>query len=209
MPKRCKSFNGRDGLPFVKKARKRLRALKLGRDGEKAVGQFLDVLREDGYRVFHDVVGNGFNIDHVAIGKAGIFSIETKTFSKPPCKNARVEFDGSRILVAGHSLDRDPVVQAKAQAGWLKDVLKESTGRLFPVKPAILFPGWYVKSSGKSDVWVLNPKALPAFLKKEPATLSEEDKRLAAYHLSRYLRTTPYHAQKSPCPPENIKVVIS
>jgi len=45
----------------------RLRALKLGRDGEKAVGQFLERLRERGYRVFHDLIGNGFNIDHVLI----------------------------------------------------------------------------------------------------------------------------------------------
>ena len=35
----------------------RLRALKLGRDGEKVVGQFLESLRERGYRVFHDIVG--------------------------------------------------------------------------------------------------------------------------------------------------------
>ena len=41
----------------------RYQALKLGRDGEKVVGQYLERLRETGYQVFHDVVGTGFNVD--------------------------------------------------------------------------------------------------------------------------------------------------
>jgi hypothetical protein len=61
----------------------RIRALKQARDGEKVVGQYLDALREHGFRILHDVVGEGFNIDHVLIGPAGVFTIETKTISKP------------------------------------------------------------------------------------------------------------------------------
>jgi len=59
--------------------RPRLRALRLVSEGEKAVGQFLEGLRAKGYRVFHDVVGTGFNVDHVLIGPAGVFTIETKS----------------------------------------------------------------------------------------------------------------------------------
>ena len=46
--------------------------------------------------------------------------------------------------------DRDPIVQAQAQAGWLKQLMRESTGREFPVAPVILFPGWYVEQSDAS-----------------------------------------------------------
>ncbi len=67
----------------IYKALPRWRALKLGRDGEKVVGQFLETLGERGYRVFHDVVGGNFNLDHVLIGPAGVFTVETKTYSKP------------------------------------------------------------------------------------------------------------------------------
>ena len=35
--------------------KKQLKTLRLARDGEKAVGQYLEMLRETGYRVFHDV----------------------------------------------------------------------------------------------------------------------------------------------------------
>src|SRR6266850_4953397 len=124
----------------------RLHALKLGRDGEKAVGQFLESLRGRGYRVFHDVVGGNFNLDHVLIGPAGVFIVETKTHSKPS-GDARVVFDGETIRIDGFEPDRDPVIQAKAQASWLRELLTESTGRNFAVKSAIVFPGWYVNEA--------------------------------------------------------------
>ena len=38
------------------------------------------------------------------------------------------------------------------------------------------------------DVWVLNPKALPAFLESQPDCLTPEDLSLAAYHLSRHVK---------------------
>jgi hypothetical protein len=169
----------------------RLRALRQGRDGEKAVGQFLERLRETGYQVFHDVVGTGFNVDHVLIGPAGLFTIETKTFSKPPGPGVKIGFDGERIFVDGFEPDRDPVVQAKAQTAWLSELLTESTGRKFPARPVILFPGWFVEQSKGSsrEVWVLNPKALPDFLANESEVLAAEDVKLASFHLSRFIRT--------------------
>lgn len=168
----------------------RYQALKLGRDGEKVVGQYLERLRETGYQVFHDVIGTGFNVDHVLIGPAGVFTVETKTFSKRTSADAKVTFDGERIVVDGHEPDRDPVVQAKSQARWLRELLAESTGRKFPVRPVILFPGWWVEpNKGPTrEVWVLEPKALPAFIAHEPATLAAEDVQLAGYHLAQFIR---------------------
>lgn len=167
-----------------------LKALRLARDGEKVVGQFLERLREDGYQVFHDLVGNGFNVDHVLIGPAGIFTIETKTFSKRPSRDAKVTFDGERILVDGFEPDRNPVIQAKAQAAWLRELVAESTGRKFSARPVILFPGWWVEQSkgSKREVWVLEPKALAGFLAREPAVLAAEDVKLASSHLASFIR---------------------
>jgi hypothetical protein len=45
----------------------------MAKDGEKAVGEFLERFREKGYRIFHDIVGGDFNIDHVLIGPSGIY----------------------------------------------------------------------------------------------------------------------------------------
>jgi hypothetical protein len=167
-----------------------LRRLKLGRDGERAVGEFLDRLRADGYQVFHDIVGDGFNVDHVLIGPAGVFTVETKTYSKPAKGPAEITFDGERIAIGNWEPDRNPVIQARAQSGWLKGLLKESTGKDFSVTPIIVFPGWFIKSDGRParPIWVLNPKALPEYLKHQNPVLSESDVSLAAYHLSRFIR---------------------
>ena len=49
----------------------KVRALQLGRDGERAVGQFLEQqLLSEGARVIHDIPADGFNLDHVVISPA-------------------------------------------------------------------------------------------------------------------------------------------
>ena len=174
----------------VWRVRPRARALRQGIEGERAVGQFLERLREKGYQVFHDLVTTDFNVDHIIIGPAGVFTVETKTWSKPMRGEARIHFDGEKLLFGGREPDRDPVIQARAQTGWLREMLKESTGRAFDVRPVVVFPGWYIEQAQNSrrDIWVLNPKALPAFLDNEPERLSMEDVKLASYHLARYIR---------------------
>lgn len=174
----------------VLRALPKLRNLRLGLEGERVVGQFLERCREQGFIVFHDVVGSGFNVDHVLVGPAGVFAIETKTWSKPTSGRPCIEFDGEFIKRGGVAPDRDPVVQAKAQASWLRSVLQETTGKSFPVHPVIVFPGWFIENTNSSlkSIWVLEPKALPAFLSKEPVRLPSEDVKLASYHLSRLIR---------------------
>lgn len=171
--------------------RARLHNLRTGRDGERFVGQFLETLREDGFRVFHDLQGQGSNVDHVLVGPAGIFTVETKTFSKPARGNPKITFDGENILVNGFRPDRDPVTQARAQANWLRNLVLESTGRKVAVRSVVLFPGWWVDptpASLKPEVWVLEPKALPAFLAHERETLKTEDVNLVSQHISLYVR---------------------
>lgn len=166
-----------------------MRRLKLGLQGELVVGQYLDRLHADGYQVFHDIEGQNFNLDHVLIGPAGVFTVETKTWNKPHA-NAKVTFDGERLLIGGKEAERDPVTQARAQAAWLRVQLHESSGRDFDVRPVIVFPGWYVEATyaAQRKLWVLEPKALPTFLSNEQISLNAEDRKLASYHLSRMIR---------------------
>lgn len=170
----------------------RLRNLRQARDGERVVGQFLERLREDGYQVFHDVVGNGFNIDHLIVGPTGVYTIETKTWSKPVKGRPEIVFDGERVLAGTQSPERDPVIQAKAQAGWIRALIQESAGKKAFVRPVVVFPGWFISASPGAlrDIWVLEPKALPAFLSNEPRRLSEEDVKLFSFHISRSIRAS-------------------
>lgn len=94
----------------VVRIRRHLHQLRLGRDGERAVAQYLEWFRTAGFFIFHDVPNGDANVDHVLIGPKGAFTIETKTLSKPhrgECKITVVEGGGSRQRAyAGPGPDR-------------------------------------------------------------------------------------------------------
>ena len=173
---------------FIKNKRI-LAALKQGRDGEKVVGEYLERLRQDGCIVYHDIVGDKFNLDHVVLSTKGIFIIETKTYSKPKGPEAKVHFDGTHLNIDSIGNKDDVLIQVEAESIWLKEILKESTGKNFSIKPVVLFPGWFIESENKFNTWVLNPKAFPAFIQNQQESISSEDMKLDAYHMSRYIRS--------------------
>ncbi len=173
-------------LPTMLRAIRKIKALRLGRDGERIVAEHLDTLAHDGMWVLHDLQGEGFNIDHVLVGPQGVFTVETKTFSKPGSGSARVHFDGSAIRVDGVSMDRDPLDQARAQTRWMKRTLEDLTGQRFPVRSVVVFPGWFVERSREaagSVVWVLEPKELRGWIRREPQVLRPQDVALAQSRL--------------------------
>lgn len=180
-------------LPKIIKIKKQLKSLRLGRDGEKAVGQYLEGLRVSGAKVFHDIQGQNFNLDHVVIAPSGIYVIETKTYSKREKGRPVIVFNGKSLRLNNLPENDKPIIQVTAAASWLKSMLKESTGKQFETKPVVVFPGWFVEPTSEaknSDVWVLNPKALPTFISNSKNSLSDDEVNMAAYHLSRYVRTS-------------------
>lgn len=172
--------------------KKKLKALKQGRDGEKVVGQYLENLRENGAEVFHDIPADGFNLDHVVICKSGLYVIETKTYSKPDKGEAKIIFNGDAIFLNGKIENNKPIIQVRAASKWLNDLILQVTGLKLTAKPVIVFPGWFIEQTSESktsDVWVLNPKALPTFIGNSKDKLSIEQVRMVSGHLSRYVRS--------------------
>lgn len=175
------------------KAIKKIKNLKLGRDGEKAVGQFLECLRETGAKVYHDIQGDSFNLDHVVIHSSGIYVIETKTLSKPDRGEAKLIFDGKRVLKNNFEMDRNAVEQVLASSNWMRELLKSTTGHWFPVRPVVVYPGWFIQPTAEarnSEVWVLNPKALPAFIANSKTRLSPEQVSMCSHHLGKNIRAS-------------------
>lgn len=184
----------------LRRALPSVRRLRLALDGERSVGQGLEQLRASGYSVYHDILGNDFNVDHVLVGPAGIFAIETKTWSKPLKDRATVLVDGESILVDGRVPLRDPVAQARAQSAWIAEVLKKSTGRDFPVTAVVVFPGWWIETKSKPKrLWVINDKMLAGFLAKEPVRLSADQLSMACFHLEAFIRTRMPEAYLEQC----------
>jgi len=173
---------------FVR-GRKTIRQLKLGRDGERDVAEVLEEMREKGYKVFHDIKGDDFNVDHLVVGSHGLFVIETKTASKPAKGDAKVRYDGERVTVGGRVPVRGPVQQSSALAKWIGDLVKQSSGRSCFVRPVVLYPGWFVENSSRTAaVWVLNPKMLAGYIEREPVRLGLEDIKLISFHLTRFVK---------------------
>jgi hypothetical protein len=150
----------------------------------------LDELRIDGARIFHDVLGDVFNVDHIVISTRGVYCVETKTLTKPHA-DAKIHYDGQRVLVAGHSLDRDPIRQVTATARWLEDQIAESTGKRFPVRPVVVFPRWWIETAptaGHLAVWVLEPKGLLKWIGNAQSTIADSDVAMISYHIGRIVR---------------------
>ncbi len=173
---------------MVIKIKKELMSLRLGRDGEKAVGQHLEHLRWNGGRVFHDIIGDNFNIDHLIVSPKGVFVVETKTYSKPEKGNAEIIFDGKDISINGKIYNDNIVRQVSAAANWMMKLINSETGKKFLAKPVVAFPGWYVKTiKNSSSIIVLNPSKIDKFFNKMDDTLSAEDVKLISKHIARYI----------------------
>ncbi len=170
-------------------AYRKAQRLKQGRDGERAVGQYLERFRAEGFQIYHDVVTGDANIDHVLIGPYGVYTVETKTLSKPSRGQAKIVANAAGVTANGFRLDRNPIVQAKAQANWLKNYFAE-TGLKVAVQPVVVFPGWFVEPADLASlgVWVLEPKALPKFIENANAAVAPETAKALSLCLSNYIR---------------------
>lgn len=170
--------------------KRKIRDLRLGRDGERAVAQYLEWFRTAGFFVMHDIPNETGNIDHVLIGARGVFTIETKTLSKPHRGECKIRVVGGKILVNGSEMSRNPLVQSKAQARWLSVFFAESQFKTF-VQPVVVFPGWFVEpfDMKREGVWVLEPKALDRFIETEAERYSADQVKAMASALSSYVRS--------------------
>ena len=125
--------------------------IRQGERGERIVALALQRdLAPLGYVAFHDIQlrkdGRSFNIDHLVIGSNGIFAIETKNYSKPRKGNAKVHYDGKKVLWNG-SCRKNEAEQAMATARAAKKLIDDSTGLRVFVTPVLCAVGWFATSS--------------------------------------------------------------
>jgi nuclease-like protein len=126
-----------------------------GAQGEEHVGAILDGMHDDGWFAIHDVsVGHG-NIDHIVIGPAGVFTIETKSHPGR-IKADRIE---SRMLKRAYA-------EAK--------LVERITG--MKVQPLLVFSRAYLIPAvcRREGVVILPARMLPGRLARLPVKLSAE-----------------------------------
>ncbi|MBL9137557.1 MAG: NERD domain-containing protein [Verrucomicrobiales bacterium] len=135
-------------------------------------------LLPSGYRVFHDFPGGpNWNVDHVVVGPAGVFAIETKTRRRhnplPGRRANQVIFNGSDTLEYAWCNDGKAIPQARTNAKSLTRFLTSSTGDNVAVVPLVALPGWFVTLRAKCDVPILSGRQVVGFIQKERRSLDE------------------------------------
>jgi hypothetical protein len=171
----------------IRKWFRKARHMSLGLEGERAVGQQLETLRNQGYEIFHDIPGDGYNIDHVVIGPGGVFVIETKMRSKPVGRNPEINYDGKVLQIDGHARP-DPIVQVRAASSEMDRLIREWLGHSVEIRPVLVFPGWYCTMPKGSSVWVLNESAVVSWISMAFRRMPDTDIRQIAVALRTHVR---------------------
>jgi hypothetical protein len=142
----------------------RLRAvahLRTGLATQLEVGSHVDALMHQGYYVFHEVPADGFHLDHIAVGRNGVFVIATG--ERPPPKGTGpkrcVEFDSGRLIYPDGE-DTALIVEARGRSVWLGTWLARRLGRTCHPTPVLCLPGWHVELKTTPSFPILNQKYL-------------------------------------------------
>jgi hypothetical protein len=154
------------------------RILRREYEGRIAVGQELNQLVAEGHHVYHDFPAENSNIDHIIVGRSGIFTVETSTRIKPAASNrtddATVEYNG-KILIFPNSEDYNTIAEAERQASWISDWISRTTGEQVAARAIIALPDWFVKRTSADGISVVNPKQFPSLFKHiKPRALTDE-----------------------------------
>lgn len=145
------------------------RAWRVGADGEEAVGSALERMRPP-WRVVHSVpVGErGSDIDHVVIGPAGVFTVNTKHHP-----DARIRVYPNAVYVAGRAY---PYLRnARHESDRAARMLARAVGWPVSVTPVLAFVAADVSmvSGGPADV-LISPGRIARRLAERPVTLTKE-----------------------------------
>lgn len=141
-----------------------IRDYELGFQGERYVGEELNQLLKIGFRVYHDLPFDKFNIDHVLVGPPGVYAVETKTRRKPIDEKGKaahkIVYDGTHLYYPWGK-DTHGLEQAKRQADYLATWLSSATGEKVEVQAILTLPGWWIDRTGRGQVNVVNTKEIP------------------------------------------------
>ncbi|HEV3099495.1 MAG TPA: nuclease-related domain-containing protein [Candidatus Udaeobacter sp.] len=163
------------------------RRLNRGERGELHVADVLEELRSDGYKPVHDIVGDGFNIDHVIVGPGGVFAIETKYRSG----KGQITFRNTEGVFVGDRLEeKDCLKQARGSAREIRNLIHENCGRGEWVTPIVVFVGdWKIRNEWHdTNTRVFTPEGLLRYIRNQQAQLTRREIELIVSHLERSAR---------------------
>jgi hypothetical protein len=159
-----------------------------GERGERHVAELLEELRTDGYKPIHDIVRDGFNVDHVLVGPSGVFAIETKFRSG----HGEITFrNGEGVFVGDRLEEKDCLKQACGNTVAIRNLIQENCGRREYVTPVVVFVGdWKIRNKWRdTNLRVFTPERLLDYIRDQQLQLTRKDIELIASHLERSVKS--------------------
>jgi Nuclease-related domain len=145
-----------------------------GAEGEKKTERALGPLEREGWRTFHDVQARYGNYDHIAVGPAGVFLLESKNLMGTVELRDGVPHLQRRLDPEAEVSFRRIRPQALAAAAGLKEEIERRSGQRTWVQAVVVF--WSEFPQGVVDdgrcVFLHGSKLLD-WIKGKPARLNE------------------------------------
>lgn len=165
-----------------------LEQITAGERGERVVGDVLDELQSDGYVAVHSIHRDDCDIDHVLVGPAGVFVIETKYRSGAGLITFR---NGQGMFVGKRRYCKKAIEQAKGGARLVSRVVREDCALAEGVWPIVVFVGnWRVADQWEStDVRVFTPESLQSYVLDQQPVLKRSEIELIASHLEQSVKS--------------------
>lgn len=143
-----------------------------GAEGEHATARVLGPLRREGWQLFHDLDTGRGNRDHIAIGPAGVYLLDSKNLS------GTIEVDGDVIRARYRDYPRDDYTLdrigswMRSEAAKLKSEIEQLTGERVWVQAVVVIWGRFgAQTVGGDRVTFIHGDALAAWLRARPARL--------------------------------------
>lgn len=126
-----------------------------------AVGNILKRLNLSGNSVFHCVATETARIDHVVVGRKGVFALNVVARPAPKRTDgsASAELKNGKLWLAG-SVEALPVGEAARNMTVLSGALSKLAGHRVPVRSVLVIPGWNTLPDGSGNHLVLSEKNL-------------------------------------------------
>ena len=137
--------------------------------GELLVGDALENLGPT-WDVLHDLPLAGSVVDHLLIGRAGVFTVRTVSAGR-----SDVIVDGATLSVAGEQ--RDDLPAAITEAAEASRLLTDAAGKPVRVRPLLVVvdPHKLTIKAPAGDVRIITSRELEGFLSRAPRTLTGDE----------------------------------
>jgi len=148
-------------------------------DAKVMVADHVSELKERGFMIFDDCRLGDRAIDHILVGRKGVFVVQTAVgigaFQADLNTHGTATYDGRALFFPGKE-DHETVSRACEDAEKLSEWLSEALDIPLAARAIVALPGWRIKRTSAEGISVIHPtqfEALFQYVRPRPLTTEE------------------------------------